>query len=76
LYDSYASAEGQQARPHEAEAPGASQYFLRDFSLDHGTDFAAFVDGVPYNLPTNAHGQGYLDLNSVIPKLVGTVEFH
>ena len=54
----------------------ANQYFLRGFSLDHGTDFAGFVDDVPYNLPTNAHGQGYLDLNSVIPELVGVVDFH
>jgi hypothetical protein len=53
----------------------ANQYFLRGFSLDHGTDFAGFVDDVPYNLPSHAHGQGYLDLNSVIPELVGTVEF-
>lgn len=53
----------------------ANQYFLRGFSLDHGTDFAGFVDDVPYNLPTNAHGQGYLDLNSVIPELVEYVEF-
>lgn len=53
----------------------ANQYFLRGFSLDHGTDFAGYVDDVPYNLPTNAHGQGYLDLNSVIPELVGTIDF-
>lgn len=53
----------------------ANQYFLRGFSLDHGTDFAGFVDDVPYNLPTNGHGQGYLDLNSVIPELISTVEF-
>lgn len=37
----------------------ANQYFLRGFNLDHGTDFAASVDGVPINLPTHAHGQGY-----------------
>jgi TonB-dependent Receptor Plug Domain len=54
----------------------ANQYFLRGFALDHGTDFAGYVDDVPYNLPTNAHGQGYLDLNSVIPELIGTVDFH
>lgn len=53
----------------------ANQYFLRGYSLDHGTDFAGFVDGVPYNLPTNAHGQGYLDLNSVIPELIERVDF-
>ena len=53
----------------------ANQYFLRGFSLDHGTDFAGYVDDVPYNLPTNAHGQGYLDLNSVIPELIDYVDF-
>lgn len=53
----------------------ANQYFLRGFNLDHGTDFATFVDGVPVNLPTHAHGQGYMDLNFVIPELVDYVEF-
>ena len=41
----------------------ANQYFLRGYNLDHGTDLATFVDGVPVNMPTNAHGQGYSDLN-------------
>jgi len=53
----------------------ANQYFLRGFNLDHGTDFATWVDGVPMNLPTNAHGQGYMDLNSIIPELVDRVEY-
>jgi hypothetical protein len=53
----------------------ANQYFLRGFNLDHGTDFSVLVDGVPFNLPTHAHGQGYLDLNSVIPELVDRVEY-
>lgn len=53
----------------------ANQYFLRGFNLDHGTDFSVFVDGVPMNMPTHAHGQGYLDLNSIIPDLVDKVEF-
>lgn len=53
----------------------ANQYFLRGFNLDHGTDFAAHIDGVPLNLRTHGHGQGYLDLNSLIPELVETVEF-
>ncbi|MEM9301611.1 MAG: TonB-dependent receptor [Pseudomonadota bacterium] len=48
----------------------ANQYFLRGFNLDHGTDFSAFVDGVPINLRTHGHGQGYLDLNFIIPELV------
>lgn len=41
----------------------ANQYFLRGFNLDHGTDFATFVDGMPINMRTHAHGQGYTDLN-------------
>ncbi len=48
----------------------ANQYFLRGFNLDHGTDFATFVDGMPVNLRTHGHGQGYTDLNFVIPELV------
>ena len=53
----------------------ANQYFLRGFNLDHGTDFAVFLDGVPMNNPTHAHGQGYLDLNSIIPELMDKVEY-
>jgi hypothetical protein len=52
----------------------ANQYFLRGFNLDHGTDFGVFLDGVPLNLRTHAHGQGYIDLNVVIPELVAEVE--
>ena len=48
----------------------ANQYFLRGFNLDHGTDLATSVDGVPVNMPTHAHGQGYTDINFVIPELV------
>ena len=48
----------------------ANQYYLRGFNLDHGTDFSVSVDGIPMNMPSHAHGQGYLDLNSVIPELV------
>src|SRR3954470_16547493 len=48
----------------------ANQYFLRGYNLDHGTDFATWVDGLPVNMPTNAHGQGYTDLNFLIPELV------
>ncbi|HRI12487.1 MAG TPA: TonB-dependent receptor [Verrucomicrobiota bacterium] len=53
----------------------ANQYFLRGFNLDHGTDFATFVDGVPINLPTHAHGQGYTDINFMIPELVERIHF-
>ncbi len=53
----------------------ANQYFLRGFNLDHGTDFAAFVDGTPINFRTHGHGQGYLDLNFLIPELTERIEF-
>jgi len=53
----------------------ANQYFLRGFNLDHGTDLAVSVDGVPVNLPSHAHGQGYADLNFVIPELIEGVDF-
>jgi hypothetical protein len=53
----------------------ANQYFLRGFNLDHGTDFATTVDGMPVNLPSNAHGQGYSDLNFIIPELVQTISY-
>src|SRR6266446_1749154 len=53
----------------------ANQYFLRGFNLDHGTDFSSFVDGVPINLPTHAHGQGYMDLNWIIPEIIDYVTF-
>jgi outer membrane receptor protein involved in Fe transport len=53
----------------------ANQYFLRGFNLDHGTDFASYVGGVPVNMPTHAHGQGYTDLNFLIPELVERVSF-
>ena len=53
----------------------ANQYFLRGFNLDHGTDFATRVDGMPVNLPTNAHGQGYTDLNFLLPELVERIEY-
>jgi outer membrane receptor protein involved in Fe transport len=53
----------------------ANQYFLRGFNLDHGTDFATFVDGMPVNMPTHAHGQGYSDLNWLIPELVTRIDY-
>ncbi|MGH6645413.1 TonB-dependent receptor [Aquabacterium sp.] len=53
----------------------ANQYFLRGFNLDHGTDFATFVDGMPVNMPTHAHGQGYSDLNWLIPELVERLNY-
>jgi hypothetical protein len=53
----------------------ANQYYLRGFNLDHGTDFATSVAGIPVNMPTHAHGQGYSDVNFLIPELVSTVQF-
>jgi len=48
----------------------ANQYYLRGYNLDHGTDLAIFVDDMPINLPTHAHGQGYVDLNWLMPETV------
>jgi hypothetical protein len=53
----------------------ANQYFLRGFNLDHGTDFSVSLDGAPLNLRTHAHGQGYLDLNGVIPEVIETIRY-
>src|ERR1700683_922990 len=53
----------------------ANQYFLRGFNLDHGTDFAIFIDDMPLNLPSHAHGEGYADMNIVIPEFVERVNF-
>lgn len=51
----------------------ANQYFLRGMNLDHGTDLAITVDGMPVNMRTHGHGQGYADLNFLIPELIGSV---
>src|SRR4029450_11375453 len=51
----------------------ANQYFLRGFNLDHGTDLAITVDGMPVNMRTHGHGQGYADLNFLIPELLGSI---
>src|SRR2546421_11978420 len=53
----------------------ANQYFLRGFNLDHGTDFATWVDGMPVNMVTHAHGQGYSDLNWLMPELVDRIAY-
>ncbi|SPP96305.1 MULTISPECIES: TonB-dependent receptor [Bradyrhizobium] len=52
----------------------ANQYFLRGYNLDHGTDLAIVVDGVPVNMRTHAHGQGYADLNWLIPETVAAMD--
>jgi outer membrane receptor protein involved in Fe transport len=53
----------------------ANQYFTRGFNLDHGTDFAIDIDGMPVNLASHAHGQGYADLNIAIPELIDRLDF-
>ncbi|WP_293676969.1 TonB-dependent receptor [uncultured Phenylobacterium sp.] len=53
----------------------ANQFFLRGFNLDHGTDFSISLDGVPLNLRSHAHGQGYLDINGTTPELVQTIDY-
>src|SRR5262245_54248970 len=55
---------------HSGGAGKAGQYFLRGFDADHGTDVAFFTDGMPINLRTHAHGQGYADLNFLIPETI------
>jgi outer membrane receptor protein involved in Fe transport len=52
----------------------ANQYFLRGYNLDHGTDMAIWVDDVPINMRTHAHGQGYSDLNWLMPESINSVE--
>lgn len=53
----------------------ANQYFVRGFNLDHGTDFQTRIEGMPINTPTHGHGQGYTDLNFVIPELVDHLDY-
>jgi len=53
----------------------ANQYYLRGFNLDHGTDIAVTVGGVPANMPTHAHGQGYADVNWVIPETINFINY-
>lgn len=53
----------------------ANQMFVRGFNLDHGTDFATSVEGMPVNMRTHGHGQGYTDLNFLIPEVVDHLEY-
>ena len=53
----------------------ANQYFLRGFNLDHGTDYTVHLDGVPLNMRSHGHGQGYLDVNGVIPETVDGIDY-
>ena len=53
----------------------ANQYLARGFNLDHGTDIANFVDDMPVNRPTNTHGQGYSDLNFIMPEMSNGLDY-
>ena len=53
----------------------AEQIFLRGFDLDHGTDIRLTVDGIPVNMVSHAHGQGYSDLHHVIPETIAALDF-
>ncbi|MFM2221482.1 MAG: hypothetical protein RLZZ553_1230 [Verrucomicrobiota bacterium] len=53
----------------------ATQYFMRGFNLDHGTDFAVSVERMPMNLRSHAHGQGYADLNGLVPEFVKSIDY-
>ena len=53
----------------------ANQYYLRGFNLDHGTDIAVSIGGVPANMRTHAHGQGYSDVNWLIPEIVNFINY-
>ena len=62
------------ASQHSGEGK-ANQYYLRGFNLDHGTDFATSLAGMPVNFPTHAHGHGYTDVNFLMPELVAGVQY-
>ena len=66
---------GMVATQHSGDGK-ANQYFVRGFNLDHGTDFRITVGGLPVNMPSHGHGQGYADMSFVIPELVSRVRFH
>ncbi len=59
---------------HSGGAGKADQYFLRGFDADHGTDIAFFIDNMPINLRTHGHGQGYTDLNFIIPETIEGID--
>ena len=61
---------------HSGGAGKADQYFLRGIDADHGTDVAFFTDGMPINLRTHAHGQGYTDLNFIIPETIERLDVY
>jgi outer membrane cobalamin receptor len=65
---------GLEVTSHSGEGK-ANQYLMRGYNLDHGTDLAVGVDGMPINNPTHAHGQGYSDLNFMIPELATNIKY-
>ena len=67
---------GMVAVEHSGGAGKADQYFLRGFDADHGTDIAFFADGMPINFRSHAHGQGYADLNFIIPETIEGLDVH
>lgn len=54
----------------------SDQYFIRGFDADHGTDIAIYADGIPVNMPSHGHGQGYADTHFLIPETISTVDVH
>ena len=70
----YETVPGLTVTAHSGEGK-ANQYLLRGFNLDHGTDFASFVDDMPVNRPTNTHGQGYSDQNFLIAETAAGLDF-
>lgn len=62
------------ASQHSGEGK-ANQFYLRGFNLDHGTDLRTTVDGMPVNQRSHAHGQGWTDLNFIIPELVARLDY-
>jgi len=65
---------GLQVTSHSGEGK-ANQYLMRGFNLDHGTNLGTYVDGMPVNEPTSAHGQGYTDLNFMVPELATQIYY-
>jgi len=70
----YESIPGLVVTIHSGEGK-ANQYLIRGYNLDHGTDFANFVDDMPVNRPTNTHGQGYSDVAFLIPQIVSGIDY-
>jgi hypothetical protein len=68
------AAPGLIASQHSGEGK-ANQFYLRGFNLDHGTDLATFVDDMPVNQRSHAHGQGWTDLNFLIPELTARLDY-